>query len=790
MGIILPLLITNQTYAQDTYKGSWVISSINTPNTMGYNNYKINFGENGIMNPNDPGLLSSSEGGNWDFVFSMGAYKSNGELDTYVTDRYSYPTFEEWVVNGGDYNICTEAQIIRTGEDPTYRIFYSSSYINTQGADEGVRLNCVKLDVTNNIPSFIEDDFDFHPIPGGGSLNSSKIGFTISNFIDSERTIYTIASGEELDGLAGLKSFIIDESGIDDSDVLIENVYQEDGLKPHQYAAFNLEMQNKNEIESPILAWILSPISTIANDTIYVYEEEADNSFYILDFSSGNQNGLPVTGRIAGIEFSPFADEPFYMYVSCQSLGLIKIDWRDGTLIEQIASGFSHSYVQTAPDGNVYVVSDDGTRFGKVDKSNGHTFDNDAFQYPFYINQNGDTTTTRLTHINYKQHLNGGIEYYTLPENDQPIINIDVQTSNILCDLNFGMVRIYVDGGVPPYEIEVNLGSNDVTDHFTWDEENGCFLGTQLIEGSYDYTITDSGTTGEDGIRGIFQIIEGDVYDFEDSLLVINNTTASNIKGLDDLIWDENDVSTNNDFWLNNTIMFKHGFRLNDSTTLEIRNLRLEFDEDYLAKVIIEPGSKLILKNCHLTNYHCSDTAKKWAGIQVWGQKDSVQLEVHQGKLVLNNSTIEHAHEAVQLWKPDVYNKTGGMVYAENSTFRNNRRAVTFMSYHHIHPVFGIEYNYYSNFDHCNFLNNEYYIDDNPFYSFISMWDVKGVSIKACTFNAGNENGNGINTIDAGFSLSSDCDGPIGPNGCAQEDLERCEFYNFDKAVYARNTSP
>lgn len=245
-------------------------------------------------------------------------------------------------------------------------------------------------------------------------------------------------------------------------------------------------------------------------------------------------------------------------------------------------------------------------------------------------------------------------------------------------------------------------------------------------------------------------------------------STSSNIYISTNQTWDKDKV-------LSSSVIVETG------NTLEI-NSSICMASD--AKIVVEPGAKLILDGATLTSI-CDE---KWAGIEVWGDEDETQTEALQGKIEMYNSTIEHAHEAVQLWKPQDYNKTGGMIYAENSRFLNNRRAISALSYQNIHPVFNIEQDYNANFKNCEFENNEEYLDDNPFYVFISLWGVKGVKIQGCTFKSGGYVGNGIYAINAGFSTSGICSGFIGPNGCT--DWDRCEFYDFDKAISASNAGP
>jgi len=216
--------------------------------------------------------------------------------------------------------------------------------------------------------------------------------------------------------------------------------------------------------------------------------------------------------------------------------------------------------------------------------------------------------------------------------------------------------------------------------------------------------------------------------------------------------------------------------------TLTINNSEVTFATQ--NNLIIKPGAKLILNNSILDS-RCTE---KWGGVQVWGDTSETQTTQYQGKIEMYNSTITNAHEAVQLWKPGDYSKTGGMIYAENSTFLNNRRAVSILSYQNLHPVFGIESDYSAIFKRCTFKNNGNYFPDNPFHTFVSLWDVRGVKFRACTFDAGEYAQSAIYAIDAGFNVESICNGVSGPDGCLPQDLERCEFHNFDKAISTQNT--
>ncbi|MDP3463743.1 MAG: S8 family serine peptidase [Bacteroidales bacterium] len=187
--------------------------------------------------------------------------------------------------------------------------------------------------------------------------------------------------------------------------------------------------------------------------------------------------------------------------------------------------------------------------------------------------------------------------------------------------------------------------------------------------------------------------------------------------------------------------------------------------------IIVDTSAKLVVNDATLT----TSCRNMWYGIQVWGNKNRSQLpygnQYAQGRVYLENATIENAKEAVRLWKPFDYNSTGGIVMARNTTFRNNRRAVEFISYQNFHPYSLDPEPNFSRFFNCTFDVNDDYIGmgENyiPFHGFVSMWEVDGVRFEGCDFSnnkttlytEGGElidselTGFGILTIDAGFSV-------------------------------------
>ncbi len=68
----------------------------------------------------------------------------------------------------------------------------------------------------------------------------------------------------------------------------------------------------------------------------------------------------------------------------------------------------------------------------------------------------------------------------------------------------------------------------------------------------------------------------------------------------------------------------------------------------------------------------------------------------------------KNAYNAVTLWKPNDWNSMGGIMQATNATFRNNKRAVEFLSYQNFNPVNPlILYGNVSYFRNCTFEVND-----------------------------------------------------------------------------------
>lgn len=216
--------------------------------------------------------------------------------------------------------------------------------------------------------------------------------------------------------------------------------------------------------------------------------------------------------------------------------------------------------------------------------------------------------------------------------------------------------------------------------------------------------------------------------------------------------------------------------------------------------ITVERGGKLIVDGGTITS-----SCNMWDGIFVWGDRTKSQnpwaTNTDQGLVwVKNGALIENALDAISTIKVDAagvadWNYTGGIVRCEgNSIFRNNRRAIQFLSFQNTHPtVPSIKLSNQSYISSCTFestqhLNWPY----TPLNYFITMFDVQGIGIVGNTFqNIGNSNlyyedyekGGGIKSIDARYSIAPLCLN----GGCTS--VQRNKFKNLWYGINAESSN-
>jgi hypothetical protein len=157
---------------------------------------------------------------------------------------------------------------------------------------------------------------------------------------------------------------------------------------------------------------------------------------------------------------------------------------------------------------------------------------------------------------------------------------------------------------------------------------------------------------------------------------------------------------------------------------------------------------------------------------------------------VKNNSIIEFAHEAVLFEDEGLKWSTGGMIFASNSTFRNNWRSLQFLEYQGIGGSNKLV-DYVSLISNCSFIWDDEFMLESPEVA-ISLYRIKGLHIMGCTFedkrsNSHNENrAKGIGALDASFKcIGVDLSGTC----CANHDFynetnyDVCKFIGLKTAI-------
>lgn len=212
------------------------------------------------------------------------------------------------------------------------------------------------------------------------------------------------------------------------------------------------------------------------------------------------------------------------------------------------------------------------------------------------------------------------------------------------------------------------------------------------------------------------------------------------------------------------------------------------------AKFNVKQGSKLIINGARLTSL-CTD--EHWQGIQVWGNRNAHQFpdangNYLQGYLELNNATIENAICAADLWKPNDWYSTGGVLKATNSTFRNNSRSIHALLYRNYVPTNpNIEREYNCVVENCIFEITDDYITTIPYFKHVDMHEVNGIKFSGCDFSLspraeGVEDWNiAIGAYSASFVVNGICNSNLYP--CPN--MDNSTFTGFRTAIYADNAS-
>lgn len=258
------------------------------------------------------------------------------------------------------------------------------------------------------------------------------------------------------------------------------------------------------------------------------------------------------------------------------------------------------------------------------------------------------------------------------------------------------------------------------------------------------------------------------------SLVPLNNTSFS---------------ITGNTTWSNNNHLLPFDVSVENGVTLTITGKVYCLKH---ASIIVKQGGRLVIDGGHLTSL-CSNSV--WQGIEVWGDNSTHQHEVNgnylQGYVELKNgAVIENAKCALNLWRPNYWNSTGGIVHATDATFRNNVRAVHALWYTYSPSGRLSDYNAY--FHNCTFTIDEDYLGTESFYKHVDLSHVNGIDFLGCSFSADRQLDSvssycvGIGAYSAGFRVDSYCENPNAVP-CPETYLVPSCFGGFHRGIHASN---
>ncbi len=739
---ILLSCLTNNINAQQFY-GKWVVPTM-IGVEMAESANQLSFSSNGISSIPLSGVIPNSDA---PCSMSAGGYNADYNSIFYVVSNklYSNGGNEPWV-SYSELGLLPEYQIIARPQN--VNDYYSFSAYYAYHDASYIACNIITYDLTSNTASASDIIWSLEFDKGYG-------GFAISEEDDGSKYLHTVST--ERDGYpigGGIYRWTITPTGISNELTILDQ--SSSGLQQKQFDAYNVE-HKIDDNENNIFAWIHGDSLDYSNQVVSEIVVVIDDDPKIIDLE---------LGRIGGIEFS--SSDANIIYASTTNGGIVAVDYttENGTIVENLNPGsvdYGRTYLQTAPDGEIYAVSNDGTNLGRIIQSGQNAGDFEENVFPF----GSPPLSPYVSTYNEFDNLN----YYILPENQRVHyeITLSAETTPVCLGGTDGTATVTVEDGYPDYTYQLydNNGTPIQGPFIITDNE---YYFTGLGEGFYMCEVTDN-NNHIDEIE--FEISVNDMYNVSDNM--------EEITTFEEPYW--KDISSRT---------YRYGFRISNNTTVTITNSTLKFSEE--AKIIIEPGSELILDNSTLTYFEGCN--KPWQGIEVWGNSNQSQYVgadgiMYQGKLVVENeSQINNAKNAVRTYNPANFNSHGGIIIAENSTFEDNWRSIEIMQYQNFNPYStDIKLPYINKFKGCTFSTTDNYLFDVEIYTQVSLWDVNGISFFGCGFynntTSAQNTGTGILSLNAGYSLLGYC-GNNNSQPC--NDVITNEFHNLYEGIHASNS--
>ena len=333
------------------------------------------------------------------------------------------------------------------------------------------------------------------------------------------------------------------------------------------------------------------------------------------------------------------------------------------------------------------------------------------------------------------------------------------------------------DTNVHPYTVHSTHNADIDSVSFFWT----CSDNLQIVVGQNTDNVWVRPSNGGTGHLSCYIIHDSDtVISTLDIPIVSNYTVYDNI-------------FVNNGIGFPDTFILSRNIEIDSMTVLTWQDKSILCTPD--SRIIVHPGGKLIVDGGTLTN---SCTGEMWQGIFVEGHSNLHQTSANQGTVVLRNgAVIENALCGIRTGAPgDTSNtSTGGIITAEDATFRNCNMAV-YMRPYTDYTATGLLKPNASSFTRCTFtLDNDNLIESYGarFLELTRLWGVAGVRFAGCTFtntSSIDSRGCGIRAVDAGFRVDTYCSREIMNSDCScpGQYATHSSFSGFYKAVNV-NTS-
>ncbi len=185
---------------------------------------------------------------------------------------------------------------------------------------------------------------------------------------------------------------------------------------------------------------------------------------------------------------------------------------------------------------------------------------------------------------------------------------------------------------------------------------------------------------------------------------------------------------------INDTLLVRNDITIPAGKTLTVQGVLKMFPD---TRIYVKAGGKLVVNNGTITNYRDCNMNEYWGGIYVEGQTDKPQIEEFQGIVELNNAVIENSRLAISTQNfPNNWTKTGGIIQAENTIFKNNINNIKLLPYRNYsledttQEIDNVSY-----FKMCTFVWNDSILPmTDTVLNHIKLHNVKGVSVIGSTF--------------------------------------------------------